>query len=86
MNQNIKKIQDEILNKDNPADVIDAGQPGFSPETPFTHMPEHMPYGAWFKCFECKQLARSTISFDCFAKKTGDLLRCEMCALHGSNS
>ena len=52
-------------------------------DDPFLTMPEKIPYGAFCKCIQCGFVARSTIAFDYYAKKDGDPLKCESCALYG---
>ena len=66
-------------------DFIPPGQLGSSPEFPYHVAPgdweeNGVPYGAWYRCWKCKELGRSTLSYDCHAAKPGDELVCEECS------
>ena len=55
-------------------------------EHPYQFAPENfledgLPYGAFCKCGLCDRIARSTVTFDYYANKDGEALRCETCTL-----
>lgn len=61
-----------------------------TPENPYTTAPSDflergLPYGAICKCSACGLVAASTVAFDFYAKKNGEPLRCESCALYGGD-
>lgn len=78
LQEEVRKMQELVMKECDP-DKIPIGELGSSPDHPYTHMPEDVPYGAWFKCCKCGIFARSTITFDCFAEEVGGTLECELC-------
>ena len=40
-----------------------------------------LPYGSFCRCHQCGYVGRATVTFDFYADRPGDPLRCEVCAI-----